>query len=233
MKIERKKSQRTTVKDRKDNLSKYHSNHHQTVSADKYLPPVIQGKLTTLGQKFGLPFDLGKIELTGNLAENVRALRKIAELAETNAKLLPEMLKLARKLCRAEIKEAQYYRAATKMALSHQTKLDKYSADIFLQLVQHEVKSTRLEYRTNQKAELIKRRAEARRNYYQNTEYATEIELIDLEIENLEANNKLLKESKTKKLESTQQRKLKLLEYYNSAFEGGVYDFSQTSTEPQ
>ncbi|NET08453.1 MAG: hypothetical protein F6K16_27900 [Symploca sp. SIO2B6] len=233
MKIERKKSQLGSVKKTNESLTKYHSNHHQTISAEKYLPPVIQEKLTALGQKYGLPFNLGKIDLTGNLAENVRALRKIAELAETNAKLLPEMLKLARKLCRAEIKEAQYYRAATKMALSHQTKLDKYSADIFLQLVQHEVKSTRLEYRTNQKAQLIKRRAEARRNYYQNTEYATEIELIDLEIENLEANNKLLKESKTKKIESTQQRKQKLLEYYNSAFEGGVYDFSPTSTEPQ
>ncbi|NEQ78445.1 MAG: hypothetical protein F6K23_38925 [Okeania sp. SIO2C9] len=233
MKIEKKKSQRGKLTAKDKSLTLYHSNHHQTISAEKYLPPVIQGKLTALGQKFGLPFDLGKIDLTGNLAENVRALRKIAELAETNAKLLPEMLKLARKLCRAEIKEAQYYRAATKMALSHQTKIDKYSADIFLQLVQHEAKSSRLEYRTNQKAQLIKRRAEARRNYYQNTEYATEIELIDLEIENLEANNKLLKESKTKKLESTQQRKQKLLEYYNSAFEGGVYDFSPTSTEPQ
>ncbi|NEQ78496.1 MAG: hypothetical protein F6K23_39215 [Okeania sp. SIO2C9] len=233
MKIDKGKKGDAKSSSSRKTKEQYAINTNQTVSAEKFLPPVIQSKLTALGQKFGLPFDLGKIDLTGNLAENVRALRKIAELAETNAKLLPEMVKLARKLCRAEIKEAQYYRAATKMALSHQAKLDKYSADIFLQLVQHEVKSTRLEYRTNQKAQLIKRRAEARRNYYQNTEYATEIELIDLEIENLEVNNKLLKESKTKKLESTQQRKQKLLEYYNSAFEGGVYDFSPTSTEPQ
>ncbi|NER27808.1 MAG: hypothetical protein F6J89_09280 [Symploca sp. SIO1C4] len=233
MKIDKRKKRVSTASNSPETTHHYSSYSELTVSSEKLLPPMVQAKLTALGQKFGLPFDLGKIDLTGNLAENVRALRKIAELAETNAKLLPEMLKLARKLCRAEIKEAQYYRAATKMALSHQTKLDKYSADIFLQLVQHEAKSTRLEYRTNQKAQLIKRRAEARRNYYQNTEYATEIELIDLEIENLEANNKLLKESKTKKLESNQQRKQKLKEYYNSAFEGGVYDFSPTSTEPQ
>ena len=216
--MEIKKQSKRKTANQSELKDEYKVNTHQTVDSRVFLPPAIQGKLTALGQKFGLPFDLGNVDLTGNLAENVRALRTIAELAETNAKLLPEILKLARKLCRAEIKEAQYYRAATKMALNHQAKLDKYSADIFLQLVKHSAKSNRLEYRTNQKAELVRRKAEARRNYYQNTEYATEIELIDIEIQNLEANNKLLKASKTQILESNQQRRKKLQEYYNSAF---------------
>ncbi|NER29345.1 MAG: hypothetical protein F6J89_17395, partial [Symploca sp. SIO1C4] len=80
---------------------------------------------------------------------------------------------------------------------------------------------------------LIQRRAEARRNYYQNTEYATEIELIDLEIENLEANNKLLKEGKTAKLQLNQRRKQKLQQYLNSAFEGNVSEYAQASTESE
>ncbi|NEO30892.1 MAG: hypothetical protein F6K36_10760, partial [Symploca sp. SIO3C6] len=147
MKVEKKKRRDASENDTaKKNFSS--NSNSKTVSTESFLPPVVQTKLTALGQKFGLPFDLGKIDLTGNMAENVRALRKVAELAEANAKLLPEMLKLARKLYRAEIKESQYYRAATKAALKHQQKLDKYSADIFLQLVQHEVKSSRLEYRT-------------------------------------------------------------------------------------
>ncbi|NER29339.1 MAG: hypothetical protein F6J89_17365, partial [Symploca sp. SIO1C4] len=135
MDIEKKKKGKATAKKSPNSTHHYQNYSELTVSPEKFLPPLIESKLTALSQKFGLSFDLGKIDLTGNMAENVRALRKVAELAEANAKLLPEMLKLARKLYRAEIKEAQYYRAATKAALKHQQKLDKYSADIFLQLV--------------------------------------------------------------------------------------------------
>lgn len=196
----------------------YQVGGHTTVTP-AFLPQPIQAKLTAIGQKFNLPFDLGQADLTGSLPENIKALRTIAEIAEGNAKLLPELLKLARKLMKAEIKEAQYYRAATKAALNHQRKLDKYSADIFLALVRHEAKSARLEYRTNQKADLIRQRAEKKRAYYQDTAFGSELELIDIEIKNLEANNQAAIIGKQQRSTANLESKKRLQEYVDSAFQ--------------
>ncbi|MFB2982866.1 hypothetical protein [Microseira sp. BLCC-F43] len=73
----------------------------QTADAKILIPPAIQSKLTALGSKYGVPFDLANIALDGKMAENVKAIRKIADMVTADSKLLPEMLRQIRRLMRA------------------------------------------------------------------------------------------------------------------------------------
>jgi hypothetical protein len=189
-----------------------------TANASEMLPEFVQFKLKALTTKYGIPFDLDNIGLNGDMAEKVKALRKITEMVEQNSKLLPEMLKLVKRLLRAEIKLAQFHRGVTTAALKHQEKLDKFTADIFLKMAGYQSKSAKLEHRTNVRSKLVAKRTQAYSNHYNNTVYGEESKIIDAEFEVLESNKKILSASKTKVANFNAERKQKINEYVESAF---------------
>ena len=189
-----------------------------TANASEMLPEFVQFKIKALTTKYGIPFDLDNIGLNGDMAEKVKALRKITEMVEQNSKLLPEMLKLVKRLLRAEIKLAQFHRGVTTAALKHQEKLDKFTADIFLKMAGYQSKSAKLEHRTNVRSKLVAKRTQAYSNHYNNTVYGEESKIIDAEFEVLESNKKILSASKTKVANFNAERKQKINEYVESAF---------------
>lgn len=190
----------------------------QTVDAKTFIPPAIQGKLTALGQKYGLTFELANIGLDGKMAENIKSIRTIADMVEGDSKLLGEMFKQIKRLMNAEIKLAQFHKLVVKQSIKQQQKLDKHTADIFLAMAGYQAKSTKLEHRTNLRNQLKEKRTQAYTNYYTDSVYGDESKLIDVEFELLESNRKILTESKTQKINFNGQRKQKIQEYVKSAF---------------
>jgi hypothetical protein len=191
----------------------------QTADAKLILPPAVQTKLTALTAKYGISFDLSNIGLDGKMAENVKALRAITDMVTGDSKLLPEMLKLIRQLLKAEIKLAQFHRGVTTAAIKHQEKLDKYTADIFLKMAGYGAKSVKLEHRTNLRNQLKEKRAEKYTQYYSDSVYGSESELIDVEYEVLASNQKILSEGKAERLKLDAGRKRKIAEYVQSAYQ--------------
>lgn len=198
--------------------SKFKAGTVQTADAKLMIPPAIQGKLSALTTKYGIPFDLSNIGLDGKMADNVKALRKIVEMVEGDSKLLPEMLKLIRRLFKAEIKLAQFHKLVTKASIKHQEKIDKQCVDIFLMMANAGAKATKREYRTDVRNQLIEKRTQAYGSHYQNTVYGAESQIIDAEFAVLESNKKILSTSKTKQTEFKAQRKQRIEEYVQSAF---------------
>jgi hypothetical protein len=190
----------------------------QTADAKLMLPPAIQGKLSALTTKYGIPFDLSNIALDGKMAENIKAFRKIVDMVEGDSKLLPEMLKLIRRLMKSEISLAKFHRGCTTAAIRHQEKLDKVTADIFLKMAGYGQKASKREHRTNVRNSIIEKRTQAYQDYYQNTVYGEESKIIDVEFETLASNKKILSESKTQQVKFNADRKKKVNEYVQSAF---------------
>jgi hypothetical protein len=139
-------------------------------------------------------------------------------MVEGDSKLLPEMMKLIRRLFKAEIKLAQFHKLVTKASIKHQEKIDKECVDIFLMMANAGAKSVKREHRTNVRNQLIEKRSEAYSNYYQDTVYGAESKLIDAEYAVLESNKKILSASKTVRAEFSNQRKQKIEGYVQSAF---------------
>lgn len=182
------------------------------------LPPAIQGKLSAITQQYGLPIDLSNIGLTGDMPSQIKVMRQIVEMVEGNSKLLPELMKLMKRLFKAEIKLAQFHKLTVKAALKHQEKIDKQTADIFLQMAGYGQKASKREHRTNVRNSIIEKRTQAYQDYYQNTVYGEESKIIDVEFETLASNKKILTESKTQQVKFNADRKKKVEEYVQSAF---------------
>lgn len=182
------------------------------------LPPAIQAKLSAITQQYGLPIDLSNIGLTGDMPSQIKAMRQIVEMVEGNSKLLPELMKLMKRLFKAEIKLAQFHKLTVKAALKHQEKIDKQTADIFLQMAGYGQKASKREHRTNVRNSIIEKRTQAYQDYYQNTVYGEECKIIDVEFETLASNKKILSESKTQQVKFNAERKKKVEEYVQSAF---------------
>lgn len=190
----------------------------QTSDAKILIPPGIQSKLAALGSKYGIPFDLANIALDGKMAENVKAIRKIADMVEADSKLLPEMLKQIRRLMRAEIKLAQFHKLLVKAAIKQQEKLDKETAEIFLAMAGYKATATKLEHRTNVRNQLKEKRTEAYINYYDKSVYGEESKLIDVEFEVLESNKKILTDGKAERVRLDGERQQKINDYVLSAY---------------
>ncbi len=182
------------------------------------LPPAVQTKLSAITQQYGLPIDLSNVSLTGDMPSQIKAMRQIVEMIEGNSKLLPELMKLMKRLFKAEIKLAQFHKLTVKAALKHQEKIDKQTADIFLQMAGYGQKASKREHRTNVRNSIIEKRTQAYSDYYQNTVYGEESKIIDVEFETLASNKKILTESKTQRVKFDAERKKKVNEYVQSAF---------------
>ena len=217
----RKPEQETVKHQQSDSAvkAKFKAGVVQTADAKVMLPPAVQTKLTALTSKYGIPFDLSNIGLDGKMADNDKAMRKVVDMVEGDSKLLREMLKLIRRLMKAEIKLAQFHRAVTTAAVKHQEKIDKYTADIFLKMAGYGAKATKLEHRTNVRNQIKEKRTQAYAAYYQDSVYGTESQIIDAEFEQLAADNKILSESKAKRIELNSGRKQKINEYVQSAYQ--------------
>jgi hypothetical protein len=190
-----------------------------TADAKLILPPAVQTKLSALTQKYGIPFDLGNIGLDGKMADNIKAFRAITDMVEGDSKLLPEMLKLIKRLMRSEIKLAQFHRGVVTASINHQKKIDKYTADIFLKMAGYQQNASKREHRTNVRDKLIAKRTEAYTSYYDNTVYGEESKIIDAEFSTLASNKKLLSEGKQQRINLDQERKQKIHEYVQSAYQ--------------
>lgn len=190
----------------------------QTADAKLMLPPAIQGKLSALSTKYGIPFDLSNVALDGKMAENIKAMRKIVEMVEGDSKLLPEMLKLIKRLMKAEISLAKFHRGCVTASLKHQEKLDKVTADIFLKMAGYQQKASKREHRANVRNQIIEKRTQAYSDYYQDTVYGEESKIVDVEFEVLASNKKILSEGKTQQIKFNAERKQKISEYVKSAF---------------
>jgi hypothetical protein len=190
----------------------------QTADAKLILPPAIQGKLTSLGKKYNLPFDLSNIALDGKMADNVKAMRKIADMVSADSKLLPEMLKQIKRLMRAEIKLVEFHKNLVAEAIKHQEKIDKATADIFLAMAGYQSRSTKLEHRANARNAIKEKRTQAYTTHYQNTVFASEAEIIDAEYELLASNNRILKESRLERANLTSERRNRINDYVQSAY---------------
>ena len=189
-----------------------------TANAADMLPEFVQFKLKAITTKYGVPVDLSNIGIDADMPGQVKALRQIVEMVEGNSKLLPEMLKLIKRLLNAEIKLAQFHRGCVTASLKHQEKLDKFTADIFLKMSGYGAKATKLEHRTNVRNQLKEKRTQAYSSHYNNTVYGEEAKIIDAEFEVLESNKKVLSASKTERTQFNAQRKQKINEYVESAF---------------
>lgn len=187
-------------------------------SAKLMLPPAVQTKLSAITQEYGLPIDLSNVSLTGDMPSQIKAMRQIVEMVEGNSKLLPELMKLIKRLLKAEVKLAQFHKLTVKAALKHQEKIDKHTADIFLQMAGYGQKASKREHRTNVRNRIIEKRTQAYSDYYENTVYGAESKIIDVEFETMASNRKVLGESKTQQVQFNAERKKKVTEYVNSAF---------------
>lgn len=220
----RKPEQQTTKEEKKQSSGnsseplKYKTGLVNTADAKLILPPAVQTKLSVLTTKYGIPFDLSNVALDGKMADNVKALRKIVDMIEGDSKLLPEMLKLIKKLMKAEISLAKFHRGCVTASVKHQEKLDKVTSDIFLKMAGYGQKASKREHRTNVRNQIIEKRTAVYADYYQNTVYGEESKIIDVEFETLISNKKILGESKTQQLKFNTERKQKVNEYVQSAF---------------
>lgn len=183
------------------------------------IPPAIQTTLTSLGTKYGFNFDLNELALDGTMADKVKATRKIVDLAKGDSKLLPEMMKLIKSLMKSELKLAEFHKKLVKEAVRFNETIDKQTADIFLAMAGYKAKSAKLEHRTNLRNELKKKRTTAYNSYYTDSVYGEESKLIDVEFETLASNQRVLSESKQEKIKLDGERKQKLAQYVQSAFQ--------------
>jgi hypothetical protein len=187
-------------------------------SAEAMLPPQVAAKLSQISLHYALPLDISKMSLNEATPENLKAMRKIADMVSGNSKLLPEFMKLVAQVLNADIKLAEFHKNLTKAALKHQEKIDQETAEIFLAIARHSAKATKLEHRTNVRNQLIERRTAAYERHYEDSVFGNESRIIDVEYEVAASNNTLLAESKSKRIAFNQERKQKLQAYIDSAY---------------
>lgn len=198
--------------------NKFKAGQVKQASAAQMIPPALASKLSHLSKVYGLPIDLGQVSLQDASPENIKAMRKIVDMLASNSKLLPELIKLTSQLLKADIKLAEFHKNLTKAALTHQEKIDQETAEIFIAMARGGAKATKLEHRTNVRNSLIEQRTAAYANYYQDSVFGNESQIIDVEYQLLASNQKILSESKQAKAEFNNERKQKLKAFVDSAF---------------
>lgn len=207
------------VKEGENRVVKYKAGAVTSVDSKLILPPAIQLKISSLGTKYGLDFDLSAVSLDGSMAEKVKAMRKIVEMMEGDSKLLPEMLRLVKRMMKCEISLVKYHKGCVSASIRHQEKLDKVTADIFLKMAGYQSNSEKREHRTNLRAELKEKRTQAYKAYYSDSVFGNESQLIDLEFEVAASNQQIAHEGKVKRKKYNKESKERIAKYVQSAYE--------------
>jgi hypothetical protein len=140
------------------------------------------------------------------------------ELMQKNSKLLPEMLKLAKQLLKADIKVGQFHAELTKAAIDHQEKIDRNTADIFLAMVGYGSRSGKLEHRVNVRQKLVDARDAAYSAYYNDSVLGNELRVLDTEYKLMASNRQILADGRVAKKEADSDRKKRLAEYVSQAY---------------
>lgn len=187
-------------------------------SAKLIIPPAVSGKLALISQKYGLPLDLSSVSLGDATPDNVKALRNITSLMQTNSQLLPEILKLAKQLLKAEIQLATFHKKITKAALEHQVEMDKTTADIFLQMAGYAAKGAKLQHRTNTRNDLITKRSEAYAAHYENSVFGDASRIIDTEYQLMASDSQVFTDARIQRKKSDSERKQAAHAYISLAF---------------
>ncbi len=190
---------------------------HMVSSADM-LPAPVRARLSALSQAYGLPLDLGNISLADSNPENVKAIRVISDMARANSKLLPEMLRLVAQLQRSDIKQSEFLVKLNSAAIAHGEKIDSATAQIFSRFAQSTAKSSKLEHRVNLRNQLLEQRNNAYQQYYSQSVYGSESQLIDVEYQLKSQDAQILADSKKLRLRSASERKQRLQQYLDSAY---------------
>ena len=200
--------------------TKFKAGTVNTADAKVLIPPSVAVVLQAISKKYNLPCDLSNIAIgDGKLADIVKGTRQIADMVEKDSKLLPELIRQTKRIMAGELKLQQFHVNVTKAAIKHQEKLDRATADLFLMMARASGKSARLEHRTNTRAKLINQRNEAWSNYYEGSSFKDESLVIDAEFSVLASNSKILSESKVERIKLDGERKQKLHEYVQSAYQ--------------
>ena len=189
---------------------------HQ-IASSKMLPAPIAAKLTAISAMYGLPVDLGNFQLSDATPANIQSCRRISDLIAGNSKLLPEMLKLAKGLLKADIKLSQFHTTLTKEAIKHQETIDKHTADIFLAMVGYNSKSSKLEHRVQTRQKLVDARDAAYAAYYNDSVLGNELRVLDTEYKLMASNRQILADGRVIKKEADSDRKKRLQEYLDQA----------------
>lgn len=196
---------------------------HQA-SAAQMIPPVIAQRFKVLAANYGLELDLGNVSLADVTPDAIKAFRAKIELLAANAKLLPELMKLTKKLINADIQLAEFHRDLVKVSNEHQIKLDKATADIWLSMAGYGSKSGKLEHRTNVRSQLTQKQDELYSQYYQDSVYGKELQILDTQFKIKTSNQQILAAGRTQKMElngqsfeARQKRKQELDAYIASA----------------
>jgi hypothetical protein len=203
----------------KEGHTKFKASVVNQASASLMLPPAVKNKLSHLSKVYGLPIDLGEFSLDKATPENVKGMRKVTEMLVANSKLLPEILKMSGQVMKADMKVSEFHKNITKAAIKHQEKIDKDTAEIFLAMARYGAKASKLEARVNTRNQLIEKRTQAYEKHYENSIFGDESRIIDVEYEIAASNQKILGESKAKKMGFNSERKQKMQQYIDSAFE--------------
>jgi hypothetical protein len=188
------------------------------VASAEMLPAPVRARLSALSNAYGLPVDLGNFSLGESNPENVKALRVIADMAKANSKLLPEMLRLVAQLQRSDIKQSEFLVKLNSAAIAHGEKIDAATAQIFSRFAQSQAKSSKLEHRVNLRNQLLEQRNNAYQQYYSQSVYGSESQLIDVEYQLKSQDAQILADSKKLRLQSASERKQRLQAYLDSAY---------------
>ena len=165
------------------NIPTFTAGSNTSSSASTCIPAVIAKKLTALSQQYNLPIDLGNVSLTDLSPDKIKAFRQGVDVIKSNAKMLPEMLKLAASLMKSDIQLATFHKDLCKLNLKHQGSLDKNAADTFLAMVGYANKASRLEGRVNRRLQIMEKRTQVWEEYNNNTLLGQANKVIDAEFE--------------------------------------------------
>lgn len=206
--------QRPTLATQKE----FKAGQYQTSNA-AMIPAPIAALLSQVSQQYGLPFDMGKLTLQQMTPDNLNQFRTIVDMMRRNAKLIPEFVKLAKQLLKADYKMVEYYKDVTKLGIKHQEKIDKATADIFASMVKHTAKSALLEYKTNRRADLKNAQNNAELNFFEDSVIGDAVQLANATIERQIDTQRMLTASKKNKINFNAIRRQDDIRHNESAYQ--------------
>jgi hypothetical protein len=190
----------------------------RTSSAVAIIPADLANRLSLFSERYGLPFDLGQLSIDQVTPEKIQAMRKLANMISANSKLLPELVKQTKRLMKADISQATANAELAKAQLKHQEKLDKVVADLFISCAQHKASSNLLASKTARRVALIEQRNQLQTKYNEETIYANESNLLDVQYSLLVDTAKLSADGRQMRMEASHRDKREMQAYIDSAF---------------
>jgi hypothetical protein len=193
-------------------------------NAQQMIPAQIAGRLQAIGQAYGLNLDLSNIALKDVTPGAIKQFRDTVELLTANAKLLPELMKLSKKLLDVDANLAEFHRDMVKLGNKHGERIDRATADIWIDMMKAGSKAGKLEHRVNVRTELQQKRDDAYADYQRNSVYGAESAIIEAERRVMASNQQILQQSRTQQVDlngqafdARQKRKQELQAYIASA----------------